>query len=345
MPPSPFLERLGLEPRRPEKNLIGSRVEARRGGRWEGDPLREAMERALRAEEDRMAGKAASPYHGATGEPFLPESLSVSELEDLATCPFRFYVRHLLRPRGDREAEDGGWADLGAFLHRVIARVFRAALAEDKRKGKEVSALALGEGGLLEKAFSEVEAEWGRRPDSPFFLRRPDWPHRRGRFFRLLARAFGDGKGFLKEDAEILDVEVEVGAGKVFKGLVRGYDGLKVQGAIDRLELRSGSRFYLDYKLGSAFPRVKDPRTGELSTDLQLPLYILLHGKGRGAGVYYSLTTGKTKSAKRDLSALWVVFKEVRRALKNGAFPPHPDRKGEACRGCSAALLCRYAGR
>lgn len=343
VPPSPFLERLGLEPRRPGDTLIGSLVEVRRRGCWEGDSLREAMERALGAEEERMAGEAASPYHGATGEPFLPKSLSVSELEDLATCPFRFYVRHLLRPRGDQEAGDGDRADLGAFLHRVIARVFRAAQAEGKQRGKEVSALA--EASLLEKAFSEVEAEWKKRPDSPFFLRRPDWPHRRGRLLWLLVRAFRDGKGFLREDAEIVAVEVEVGEEKVFKGLVPGYDGLKVRGVIDRLERRSGSHFYLDYKVGSAFPRVKDPRTGELSADLQLPLYLLLHGKGRGVGVYYSLSSGRAQQAKLDRSALWLVFRGVRRALKSGAFPPQPDRKGEACRGCSAALLCRYAGR
>ena len=343
VPPSPFLERLGLEPRRPEDRLIGSLVEARRKGFWEEDPLREAMERALRAEEDRMAGKAASPHHGATEGPFLPESLSVSELQDLATCPFRFYVRHLLRPQGDREAGDGDQEDLGAFLHRVIARVFREALEKGKRGGEEVRALALG--GLLEEAFSQVEGEWKGRPEPPLFLRRPDWPHHRGKLLRLLKRAFSDGKQFLKGDAEIVAVEVEVKAEKVFKGLVRGYDGLKVRGAIDRLERRSGSHFYLDYKLGGAFPQVKDPRKGTLSVDLQLPLYILLHGKGRGVGVYYSLTSGKAKTVNLDRSALWMVFKGVRRALQSGTFPPQPDSKGEACRGCSTALLCRYAGR
>ncbi|MGC8968827.1 MAG: PD-(D/E)XK nuclease family protein [Thermus sp.] len=48
----------------------------------------------------------------------MPKSLSVSELEDLVTCPFRFYVRHLLRPRRDREAEDGDRA--GEVLRRLL---------------------------------------------------------------------------------------------------------------------------------------------------------------------------------------------------------------------------------
>ncbi|BCP67568.1 PD-(D/E)XK nuclease family protein [Thermus thermophilus] len=343
VPMSPFLERLGLEPRSPGRTLAGSLVEARRLGLWEEDPLREAMERALEAERARLEGKASSPHHGATGRPFLPASLSVSQLEDLATCPFRFYAKHLLRPRGDREAGDGDREDLGTFVHQVLARVFRTALEKDARRGEEVRALAAG--GLLEEAFSRVEEEWKGRPNPPFFLRRPDWPHRRRRVLRLLARAFEDDKQFLRGDVKIVGVEVEAKLGRGFRGMVPGYEGLEVRGIIDRVEERSGSRFYLDYKLGSTLPQVKDPRTGKLSADLQLSLYILLHGKGRGAGVYYLLVSREAETANLDRGALWAIFKEIRRTLKSGVFEPRPDAKAEACRSCPVELLCRYEGR
>ncbi|SDF05280.1 PD-(D/E)XK nuclease superfamily protein [Thermus arciformis] len=343
VPMSPFLERLGLEPRSPGRTLVGSLVEARRLGLWEGDPLQEAMERALEAEKARLEGEASSPHHGATGRPFLPASLSVSQLEDLATCSFRFYAKHLLRPRGDREAGDGDREDLGTFVHQVLARVFRTALEKDARRGEEVRALAAG--GLLEEAFSRVEEEWKGRPNPPFFLRRPDWPHRRRRVPRLLARAFEDNKQFLRGDAKIVGVEEKVEVERGFRGLVPGYEGLKVRGLIDRVEERSGSRFYLDYKLGSTSPRVKDPRTGQLSADLQLPLYILLHGKGRGVGVYYLLASGKTETARLDRGALWIIFKKIRRTLKSGVFEPRPDAQAQACRSCPVGLLCRYEGR
>jgi len=343
VPMSPFLERLGLEPRSPGRTLVGSLVEARRLGLWEGDPLQEAMERALEAERARLEGEASSPHHGATGRPFLPASLSVSQLEDLATCPFRFYAKHLLRPRGDREAGDGDREDLGTFVHQVLARVFRAALEKDARRGEEVRALAAG--GLLGEAFSRVEEEWKGRPNSPFFLRRPDWPHRRRWVLGLLARAFEDDKQFLRGDVKIVGVEVEAKLGRGFRGMVPGYEGLEVRGIIDRVEERSGSRFYLDYKLGSTSPRVKDPRTGKLSADLQLSLYILLHGEGRGAGVYYLLASREAKTVNLDRGALWAIFKEIRRTLKSGAFEPRPDAKAEACRSCPVELLCRYEGR
>ncbi len=344
VPPSPFLERLGLEPRSPGRTLVGSLVEARRLNLWEGDPLRETVERTLEAERDRLEGKAPSPHHGATGRPFLPASLSVSQLEDLATCPFRFYAKHLLRPRGDREAGDGDRADLGAFLHRVIARALGAALDQGRRRGGEVRALL--EGGLLQKAFSEVEAEWRGRPDPPLFLKRPDWPHRREGFLRLLARAFRDEKRFLKKDAEIEAVE------EGFARSVPELGGLEVRGVIDRMERRSGSRFYLDYKLGNAPLWVRDPRTGALETDLQLSLYILLHGEGRGVGVYYVLTTGKVETVPKGQkdgrpweSVLREVLEEAHGALRSGAFPPRPDTEGKACRACSVKLLCRHEGR
>jgi len=343
VPMSPFLERLGLEPRSPGRTLVGSLVEARRLGLWEGDPLWEAMERALEAERARLEGEASSPHHGATGRPFLPASLSVSQLEDLATCPFRFYAKHLLRPRGDREAGDGDREDLGTFVHQVLARVFRAALEKDARRGEEVRALAAG--GLLGEAFSRVEEEWKGRPNPPFFLRRPDWPHRRRWVLGLLARAFEDDKQFLRGDVKIVGVEVEAKLGRGFRGMVPGYEGLEVRGIIDRVEERSGSRFYLDYKLGSTSPRVKDPRTGKLSADLQLSLYILLHGEGRGAGVYYLLASREAKTVNLDRGALWAIFKEIRRTLKSGAFEPRPDAKAEACRSCPVELLCRYEGR
>lgn len=344
VPMSPFLERLGLEPRSPGRTLVGSLVEARRLGLWEGDPLQEAMERALEAERARLEGEASSPHHGATGRPFLPASLSVSQLEDLATCSFRFYAKHLLRPRGDREAGDGDREDLGTFVHQVLARVFRTALEKDARRGEEVRALAAG--GLLEEAFSRVEEEWKGRPNPPFFLRRPDWPHRRRRVLRLLARAFEDDEQFLKGDAEIVAVE------EAFARAAPELGGLEVRGTIDRLERRSGSHFYLDYKLGSTFPRVKDPKTGALRIDLQLSLYILLHGGGRGRGVYYSLTTGKhdlvPKSLKDGRSwadALREVLRGAHGVLRDGAFEPRPDAEAEACRSCPVELLCRYEGR
>ncbi|WP_244880714.1 PD-(D/E)XK nuclease family protein [Thermus parvatiensis] len=97
---------------------------------------------------------------------------------------------------------------------------------------------------------------------------------------------------------------------------------------------------------------MKDPKTGALRIDLQLSLYILLHGGGRGRGVYYSLTTGKhdlvPKSLKDGRSwadALREVLRGAHGVLRDGAFEPRPDAEAEACRSCPVELLCRYEGR
>ncbi|APD10412.1 MULTISPECIES: hypothetical protein [Thermus] len=63
VPPSPFLERLGLHPNppAPKARRVGSLVEARRLGHWEGDPLKAQLERALELEGAKYCPEEQSP--------------------------------------------------------------------------------------------------------------------------------------------------------------------------------------------------------------------------------------------------------------------------------------------
>jgi RecB family exonuclease len=330
VPESPYLGRLRLEPGEPERLLLGSRVELRRRRLWEQDPLQEEMEQARKAEEDRRVGRP-SPYNGHTGAPYLPE-VHVRTLRELAVCPFRFFKEHLLRPRGDGEAGDGGEVEEGGFLHEILARLFQEALSSGLAQGKEVRARAQVR---LETVFTQVEEEWRNREDSPYFLRRSSWRHRRRELLRLLEGVLQDD-GFLPDEAQVEAV------GEKVQGEVAG---IRVSGRLDRRDSRGGAPFLLDYTTGHP-PKVKDP-SGALKLDFEIPLYLLLKRlNGEGAhheGAYYHLREGLVPIRRREdtLANLEEVLRHARGRMEEGFFPPEPDSSRWACRRCQASILCR----
>ncbi|GAA5335988.1 PD-(D/E)XK nuclease family protein [Thermus hydrothermalis] len=336
VPPSPYLARLGLEPEPPKERLLGSRVEARRLGRWEGDPLAEQMKRALAAERERQGSKA-TPYNGQAGAPFHPPKLSVNALEELLLCPFRFFLRYVLRPQGAEEAEDGELGKEGEFLHAVLATLFWQAKAAGKTRGAEIRSWALQEGGL-EKAFAEVETQWR---SEAHFLRCRDWPHRRSHLLLALALAL-QKPNFLKDDAEVQAVEREV------KGSTPELKDIVITGRIDRWDNRSGSTFLVDYKRTSH--GVKEVPLGNgLRMDLQIPLYLRLVNEGRGQGIYYGLLDGKLIHSPRTgkgyppnrEEVLSDLLARAGTLLEKGTFPAAPGEMTQVCRGCWAKSVCR----
>jgi hypothetical protein len=94
-------------------------VEVRGPGNAEVSPEVEAFAREL-------AEAAQAPQSLAQGMPklwpressFGAPTAAKAAMGYLATCPFRFYVRHLLRPRRGREAEDGDRAE--GVLRRLL---------------------------------------------------------------------------------------------------------------------------------------------------------------------------------------------------------------------------------
>ncbi|MEN2981376.1 MAG: PD-(D/E)XK nuclease family protein [Thermus sp.] len=328
-PPSPFLERLGLHPKPPDPRArrVGSRVEARRLGHWEGDPLREHAERALGLEEVRYC-EEAPPQN-----PWLPESLSVSALEDLVTCPFRFYVRHRLRLRGDGEAGDGEQGEVGSFLHEVLAEAVRQALGAGKREGREVREHLLE--GNLERVFSEVEGRWREDPERSHLMRRRDWPFRRARLLGLLRKAAEKPRnGLFPEGSRVEEVEKRV------EGTLEELGPIRIVGRVDRVDHNGSSPVLLDYKLGSNPPRAKHPEKGDLSLDFQLPVYRRL--LGGGGLVYYLLPKGQRKGAKVEPDPLRKALEGAAGRLKGDLYSPDPDLKGKACWGCAARSVCRW---
>ncbi len=100
--PSPFLERLGVEARPPEDLPPASPIEARRAIlslAVKEDPVAQSAQEALRVETLRLRGRIPS-HEGEVGA--IPKGpVPLEALADLRTCPFRFWVRGVLRPRPD----------------------------------------------------------------------------------------------------------------------------------------------------------------------------------------------------------------------------------------------------
>ncbi len=325
VPPSPYLERLGLKPKPPGERLVGSRVEARRLGLWEGDPLGEAMERA------RLRGDGGA-HAGETGTPYRPPSLPVSALEELVNCPFRFLLAHVLALREDPEGEVEGRGE-GELAHRVLARLLEGALAAGKKGAEEARAYALEN---LERVFGETEEQL-RKEESFFFLRRPHWPHRRKRLLGMLRRALK--KDLLPDGIQVLGVELSLEAPLAELG------DIPLRGRVDRVDLGGGGPVLRDYKLSATLRKAKHPEEGGLKLDFQLPLYRRLYAARNGgkkpAGSYYLLPKAKWDSMRVQEGALEGALAKARGHLETGSFPPEP---GDVCWGCRVRPLCRVGG-
>lgn len=98
--PSPFLEDLGVEVRPPEDLPPASPMENLRANlpNLAGeDPVVRSAQEALRVEALRLRGRIPS-HEGEVGA--VPKGpIPIEALADLRTCPFRFWVRGVLRPR------------------------------------------------------------------------------------------------------------------------------------------------------------------------------------------------------------------------------------------------------
>lgn len=199
-----------------------------------------------------------TPLRGAraTGQGLLPERLAVTDIEQLAVCPYRFWAQALLGLREPREPIDMPQRrELGSFVHAVLfdfhrqlsAQRFEAAAARalldavtDRHAEQQAAA-----------GFLPLLAEW--RATVPRYI---DWLAQRGTH------------AWRWQDGELpLDARFQVGDMQVV-----------VRGRVDRIDaaVRDGQPVHavIDYKVGAASSHRR--RAGEPDEFAQLPLYLLL---------------------------------------------------------------------
>ncbi|MDE2292549.1 MAG: PD-(D/E)XK nuclease family protein, partial [Elusimicrobia bacterium] len=299
---------------------------------------------ARRALEPLAAFGKAGPQDGLVGKTkaaakLLARGLSPSALDDLASCPFLFFSKRLLRLPEAEEAEG-----LGELSSRELGTLYHEALRAFYAEGRKDLA------GAAKKPFDpEAWKELGLYPVL--------WEALRQRALSRLERLVALDQGRLAEDGLApARFEVEL-SGKTGE--------LALRGRLDRVDLsKDGKRArVVDYKTRYADKRQPRKVLKLSSTQPAVYLELLLSApwyKGGPEGVlgaeYLNVedddeTTGKAwrqalegddwRSARGGLAAS---LEALRGLLSKGEFPIAPDEGvGGACTYCSYARVCRKA--
>jgi ATP-dependent helicase/nuclease subunit B len=287
--------------------------------------------------------------------------LSCSQLEDLANCPFAFFMRHVLgiEPLEEMEKDPGRWLEphqRGELLHDVFCRFMeelktKGELPEMKTHLERLRAISMEEVERWkeavppsgELAFDREMKDIGQALE--IFLRdeeercRKVAPH----FFEL-----SFGTGWEKRCGSVIEEPVKIALSKGRRFSLRG--------RIDRVD-RSGEHEYevWDYKTGSA-DAYKEEGYLNQGKHLQHALYavaaeILLRkqqderAKVVRAGYFFPSPRGEGRRIEKDQlrrRELFEVLEHLFELLASGVFPATYDRAN--CRFCDYARACGGAG-
>jgi RecB family exonuclease len=311
---------------------------------------------ALRETPDFTAFDGCVPDAGSELDPCNSANVySVTELENAAECPFRFFLKRGLgvRPPNERERDKDVWLHpltRGSELHAVYAALLRRTRDEHRRPGEKDSAwlLALAQERLarLQEEMPAPTAEILDRETRDFlsdvelFLE--------GELEHTTSAPIGLEVSFgrpLRGDEDPLarmePVEIALGAGLA----------LRIAGRIDRIDEIGGASFeVIDYKTGGFW---RDSWKGVFAggTRLQHALYglaavELLKGRRQkprvSAGVYYfSSHKGRQERVRipaPSRAAIEAVLSDLREVILAGQFTRTPNE--ENCRYCDYASAC-----
>jgi ATP-dependent helicase/nuclease subunit B len=298
--------------------------------------------------DDLQAGLAHA--HRPTDAP-----VAATPLEAYATCPFRYYLAHVLHLAPAVEPErvlTMAPADRGRLLHAVLARAY-GAFRDARLLPLDPERLPAARA-LVETAFTEIEASFGARGLAPF------WQGERTRLVNdILAALDAEARegGWVPTAFEVAfgaAAEGTEGAPPVALTLASG-PRLTFHGRLDRLDVSvDGTRVrVIDYKSGRA-PRVAGARLAG-GTALQLPIYRLAaEGLCRARGVearveeaqYYHLTRRGERRRLRFTADDWTArrpdFEQaleiVLEGIARGRFFQNPSP--ETCRACDYPVAC-----
>lgn len=373
--PSPYLERLGVNPESAGPSAIGSRRELRRV-RLAGepatsdDPLLPHARHAHRVELGRESETPHGPYDGVTGIAYdvHERGVGVSRLIDMASCPFRFWGRSVLGLQEPEEAPvEFDYALRGILYHDVLHRAVDKArqTGEAQQTGGQRNDLRGDvQGDFRSRVLEQIEAAFAAAEEALEAERGvrlaalPNWDRDRNEHMTVLRRTV-QGEDFATPETEVVALEAW------FRGTWRE---IPVRGRIDRVDRRATGVVLVDYKSGSSVTGKAKDADGKATVDLQLPVYSagaedLLRGLMRQAehgaeeradpseppvqeAYYYSVTKAR-KISTPDASAdeLERIACEVTAGWERGAFPVDPDVREDTCRYCDLDAVCRKGPR
>ena len=367
--PSPYISRLGLEPRDPPLAAICSSQELRRAqlpGDERFDGVLEAARHAYGVEARRESEAPFDGHDGVVGVPYLPPAggVAVTGLVSLANCPFKFFGERVLRLGEPDEAAENLEPSLrGKLFHEVLHRVMEplAAGGDEAGEGAEAGGAPASAGGGPTDAGSSP-ADAGSAPandpraaalerlDDAFRAAEeelaladlPTWSLEREQHLETLRRAIAS-EGFIGAGARVRELE------SPFQGR---WHGIPVRGRVDRIDELPHGLELLDYKSGSSVSNLAKDRTGRPKVDLQLSIYreaaaaVLAPGEPVAGSRYFSVTRAEDlRVATPPEEELDRIADEAKAAWRSGSYPIDPDIQGEACRYCPLDPLCRKGPR
>jgi len=305
------------------------------------------------AREGHEPGRFSGLVGGGADAPLDPAPFSPTRLEDFATCPFRYFLRHELGCEAVEEPEHRSEispADRGSLIHSALERFVRELIDRSAAGAALPTAdepARLREIALEECARYEQAGLTGRRAlwevDRRVVLERLESERRRDAERRAagvvpigVERAFGDGE----------QPPVEIAAGTT---------RLRFRGKIDRIDREpDGSVSVVDYKTGSRRYDSVDPF--DRGRHLQLAVYALAAADAFSGAGDVPAVTARYRLLDRDGDEVRFAFDAASRArfdevlgtlvstIASGCYPPRPGprvRGGfDNCTRCDFGQLC-----
>ncbi len=338
--PSPYLQRLAIQPQTVPKLPVVSLEAARRlylplslTAKKQQNSLPDAIMpqiiHAWRVETSRESTQARDEYDGVINLAIAPEKrvFSASQLTQLGQCPFKWFAARLLQLQ---ELEEAELSLSSTFRGNLYHRCLELSL----QNIQTAADLATFNREQLEQAFRQAEQELRLTELST-------WEAQRQEHLELLALNLATAE-FLPEAREILAHETKFES---------QWYGLQVRGTVDRIDRSEQGLTVIDYKTSRSTPVGVKDETGKANIDIQLSLYVDAIAQNYpqesvDAAAYYSLTKRQVMRQKPSTPEQLATFAaRVKSHLQQGYYPVAPDLEQKACQYCDFDLVCRQGDR
>ncbi len=274
----------------------------------------------------------------------IPETISVSALKSYLQCPFRFFLRYILKMRTvDVKSRELTPAGFGTLFHDTLSHLKGQTIDSQTQEASLVKE-------LHKIADNTMQHRYGKKLSFALRLQRE----------ALLARI----NAFCQYQIEDVKLNGSIHILNTEDPFEMTIDGFTIRGTIDRIDQRGDCIELIDYKTADS-PKTPQkahlstvPKKGALKhlpeeaffehegkscywTDLQLPLYLLSKkeaGKERPSAAYINVakTLEKSGIARWDdltdshLSSAEACAEATIKNIKAGIFwPPNPDIRAE----------------
>lgn len=231
---------------------------------------------------------------------------SASSLKEFLECKRKYYLNHILKIKEhDISIKPKGY-ELGNIIHNTLEEYYR----QDMRSYE-----------VLLDIFNK------NRSENPFLnLDLEIWKRKLQDFIKKEEKRFEQG-------FKILELE---------KAFFCEFEGIKLQGKIDRIDVLNDEYFVLDYKTSSSL-KVSTKRTYEKAVDFQLEFYFLgvqnIYGSNKVNTFYYDLHNMKLLE-EVVLNEKLLLLKDIFSEFKTTSVSFEKCENRQSCQYCIYKTIC-----